>query len=245
MKKTRPEIQEELNRLNELYQEYDLKLRKAGAGEADRSKALEMLNKKRQEILSSGDDLMALNAGKSIGVRNGTLSNMELSQKGMPDMSTVKNLGKPKNMFSKLKGALKGAKPSLGGLAGIGLTLGAGMLPDDSQAAEPIGPQRMQDMQTGMGNQENQQMDMTPGRMLNRGVKAAARAVDEGDPLSMLMGGQEAGENDADLHRRAALEKELRPVIEESELRGALGETGDETDENVRRWTKLKGLIGK
>jgi hypothetical protein len=71
----RKELQEELNRINELYHQYDLELRKAGGDDFQRQKMRDMLNKKKQDVISSmGDDLQKLNLGKSKVVSGGTLT---------------------------------------------------------------------------------------------------------------------------------------------------------------------------
>ena len=60
------ELQEELNRINELYHEYDLKLRKNGASMEERQQLRDMMNAKKAKVTAElGDDLAKLNAGKA------------------------------------------------------------------------------------------------------------------------------------------------------------------------------------
>lgn len=65
----RKKLQEELNRINELYQQTDLDMNKAGGSMEQRQKLRDMLNAKKQSLMAElGDDLTTLNAGKGIKV---------------------------------------------------------------------------------------------------------------------------------------------------------------------------------
>jgi len=66
----RIKLQEELNRVNELYQQKDLEMRKAGATIEQRQMMRDMLNQKKDQLMSQmGDDLHKLNTGKSIPIK--------------------------------------------------------------------------------------------------------------------------------------------------------------------------------
>ncbi len=68
----RRDLQEEINRINELYQEKDLEMRKAGATIEQRQQMRDMLNAKKEQLISEmGDDLQKLNAGKAVSVKKG------------------------------------------------------------------------------------------------------------------------------------------------------------------------------
>jgi hypothetical protein len=58
----RRELNKEMNRINELYQQYDLEMRKAGASDIQRQKMRDMMNDKKSELIAEkGDDLQKLN----------------------------------------------------------------------------------------------------------------------------------------------------------------------------------------
>jgi hypothetical protein len=77
---------EELNRIRELYQDYAVKLSKAGATDAQKSKLLEMFKKKQAE-LSPMDDLQKLNKGQGIRIKGGTITpGMGLVGDKMPNL---------------------------------------------------------------------------------------------------------------------------------------------------------------
>ena len=60
--KDRRELQDELNRINELYQQYDLELRKSGGSNAQRQQMRDTLNAKKARVMAEmGDDLQNLN----------------------------------------------------------------------------------------------------------------------------------------------------------------------------------------
>jgi hypothetical protein len=87
----RRDLQEELNKLNQLYQDYDLKMRKSGADDIQRQKLRDMMNAKKEKLITErGDDLQKLNIGKSI------------------------NLGKTGKLIGK---KVLGAVPLIGGIA--------------------------------------------------------------------------------------------------------------------------------
>src|SRR5690606_25336843 len=60
----RRKLQEELNRINEMYQQYDLDLRKKGASIEQRQQLRDLMNAKKKQLTEElGDDLIKLNAG--------------------------------------------------------------------------------------------------------------------------------------------------------------------------------------
>jgi hypothetical protein len=124
----RRELQKELNRINELYQEYDLRMRKAGASDEERQKMRDMMNAKKQEVISQmGDDLQKLNQTGKQTISGGTVSK-GLSQSGIPD---APGASKFKNLLKKAAPALKAggkALPVVGAIA-------AGLSSDDAAAA--------------------------------------------------------------------------------------------------------------
>jgi hypothetical protein len=66
----RKKLDEELNRVNELFQEKDLEMRKAGGDISQRQAMRDMLNKKKADLAAQyGDDLTKLNTGGSISIK--------------------------------------------------------------------------------------------------------------------------------------------------------------------------------
>lgn len=128
--KDRKALQEELNRINELYQQYDLELRKSGGSDAQRQQMRDMLNDKKAKVMAEmGDDLQNLNLGKNVKVSGGTLSGTEIDQSRLPDMSKQKGLGK-EGIFKKLG---KGKGGLIAGVLGAGASA---LLPENSYAAD-------------------------------------------------------------------------------------------------------------
>ena len=128
--KDRRELQDELNRINELYQQYDLELRKSGGSDAQRQQMRDTLNAKKAKLTAEmGDDLQNLNLGKNVKVSGGTLSGTEMDQSNLPDMAKQKGLGK-EGMFKKLG---KGKGGLIAGVLGAGASA---LLPENSYAAD-------------------------------------------------------------------------------------------------------------
>lgn len=68
----RRDLQKELNRINELYHQKDLEMSKAGATTQQRQMMRDMLNKKKEQLISEmGDDLQNLNIGNKIPIKTG------------------------------------------------------------------------------------------------------------------------------------------------------------------------------
>jgi hypothetical protein len=97
----RRDLQSELNRVNELYQEKDLEMRKINAPDADRQKMRDMLNAKKEKLsIEMGDDLSKLNRGGSMKVSAGTIT---------PPASKFAKLGKKVAGIIPMAGTLYGA----------------------------------------------------------------------------------------------------------------------------------------
>lgn len=70
----RKKLQEELNRINELFHEVDLNMNKSGGSLQQRQQLRDMLNAKKKALTDElGDDLTTLNSGKGISVKNATI----------------------------------------------------------------------------------------------------------------------------------------------------------------------------
>ena len=124
----RKQLQDELNRINELYQQTDLEMRKAGGSTEQRQMLRDLLNKKKESLMAElGDDLQKLNVGKGINVGSGTVSKA-LDQSGLPDVAKQPDLGKfGKTLGKKVAGIIP--------LAGVGMAALSG---DPAMAAEEL-----------------------------------------------------------------------------------------------------------
>lgn len=132
----RRDLQDELNRINELYQEKDLEMRKIGGNIDQRQQMRDMMNAKKEKLMAEmGDDLQKLNTGGS-----------------------MKIAGAAPSAFGGLKKKLMGVVPMAG--AAYGLMSGdpamaaeeaAGDIPVVGQAYEAIKP-------TDTGNVEEERM---------------------------------------------------------------------------------------
>ena len=156
--KDRRQLQDELNRINELYKQYDVDLIKAKGSDAQRQQMRDtMIAKKAKVMAEMGDDLQNLNLGKNVKVPGGTLSGTEMDQTGLPDMSKQKGLAK-EGIFKKLGKKVAGVIPLAG--TAYGLASGdpamaaeeaAGDIPVLGQAYEAIKPEMA-------GNPEEERM---------------------------------------------------------------------------------------
>lgn len=127
----RRDLKEELNRINELFQEKDLEMRKAGGSVEQRQALRDMLNNKKQRLMAEmGDSLQKLNAGDDVVVSGGTLSK-GIDQSNIPDVSKQVGLGK----FKKTLGALGKKAAGIIPLAGAGMAALSG---DPAMAAEEL-----------------------------------------------------------------------------------------------------------
>ncbi len=98
----RKRLQEELNRINELYHEKDLEMSKAGATINQRQMMRDMLNKKKDQLIAEmGDDLQKLNAGGAIKIANDSPSFPTLAKKmGKKALGVVPVLGTAYGLMS-------------------------------------------------------------------------------------------------------------------------------------------------
>lgn len=136
----RRDLQQELNRINKLFQEKDLEMRKAGASTEQRQMMRDLLNQKKERLISEiGDDLQSLNTGKSINVGNATIS------PGI-DQSKMLDAAAPRKGFSKTLGAFGKKAAGIIPLAGAGIAAlsgdpalaAEGLVEDASEFAGPI-----------------------------------------------------------------------------------------------------------
>jgi hypothetical protein len=119
--KDRRALQDELNRVNQLYQDKDLEMRKIGASDMDRQRMRDMLNAKKERLMAEmGDDLQKLNTGAGISVGKGTVSGPSemLDQSSLPDASKTAGLGKFKRLGQKVAGIVPFAGVAAAALQG-------------------------------------------------------------------------------------------------------------------------------
>lgn len=130
----RRNLQEELNRVNTLFQEKDLEMRKAGASIEQRQQMRDMLNNKKERLIREmGDDLQKLNLEGKKTFSGGTVSKA-LDQDNLIDMAKQRGLGKS-GMFSKTFGKLGKKVAGVLPLAGAGMAALSG---DPAMAAEEL-----------------------------------------------------------------------------------------------------------
>lgn len=160
--KDRRDLQAELNRINELYQEKDLEMRKIGGNTEQRQQMRDMMNAKKEKLVAEmGDDLQQLNTGKTMKIANAAPS-----------------------PFGGLKKKLLGAIPMAG--AAYGLASGnpamaaeeaAGDIPVVGQVYEAVRP-------TESGNPEEERQMLAERNALedykNSPAAAAKRAALQG-----------------------------------------------------------------
>jgi hypothetical protein len=160
--KDRRDLQAELNRINELYQEKDLEMRKIGGNTEQRQQMRDMMNAKKEKLVAEmGDDLQQLNAGKTMKIANATPS-----------------------PFGGLKKKLLGAIPMAGAMYGLAsgdpamaAEEAAGDIPVAGQIYEAIKP-------TESGNPEEEKMILAERQAMenykNSPAGAARRAALQG-----------------------------------------------------------------
>lgn len=119
--KDRRALQDELNRVNQLYQDKDLEMRKIGASDMDRQRMRDMLNAKKERLMAEmGDDLQKLNTGAGVAVGKGTISGPAdmLDQSTLPDAAKTTGLGKFKRLGQKVAGIVPFAGVATAALKG-------------------------------------------------------------------------------------------------------------------------------
>jgi hypothetical protein len=122
----RRKLQEELNRINELYHQTDLSMNKAGGNIQQRQQLRDMLNKKKESLMAElGDDLGNLNTGKAINIKEGTITRG--AKDTMEAFDASKNSGLLKMLGKKAAGVIP--------LAGVGMAALSG---EPAMAAEEL-----------------------------------------------------------------------------------------------------------
>lgn len=182
--KDRRALQEELNRINELYQQKDLELRKSGGSDVQRQQMRDMLNAKKERLMAEmGDDLQNLNRGGSAVVSGGTISKLDIDQSKLPDIAKQSNLGKG-NIFKSLGRKVAGIVP----LAGVGVAALSG---DPAMAAEeaagdiPVVGQAYEALKSeDAGNREEEQQMLAERDAMESYKNSPARA----DALKKIRG---------------------------------------------------------
>lgn len=107
-------LNEELNKINKLYQEYDLQMSKAGASNEERQRLRDMMNAKKDRLtLEMGDHLQNMNAGRAVLVPGGTVSKAAKEASEGIDVADIRKKGIIKGVGKKMLGAL----PLVGGIA--------------------------------------------------------------------------------------------------------------------------------
>lgn len=97
-------IDEEMNRINKLYQDYDLPMRKSGATMEERQKMRDMLNAKKERlILEQGDHLQNMNAGRGVLVPGGTVTTAAKDAGEGLDAMDIRKKGIIKGVGKKMK----------------------------------------------------------------------------------------------------------------------------------------------
>jgi hypothetical protein len=186
--KNRKQLEDELNRINELYKKYDVDLIKVGGSDAQRQQMRDTMNAKKNKVIAEmGDDLQKLNLGKNIVVKGGTSSGIELNQEGLRDVSKQKGLGK-EAIFNRLGKKVAGVIPFAG--AGMAALSGdpamaaeeaAGDIPILGQAYEAIKPEMA-------GNPEEERMMLAEDKARKAYAKSPAAASAKEAALKKLRG---------------------------------------------------------
>lgn len=114
----RRKLQEEINKLNELYQDYDLQLSKAGADIQQRQKLRDLMNSKKDALIAQyGDDLQKLNKGIPATISGGTISKAAKDVAG-EGFDAAKKVGILKAIGKKAAGIIPFAGAGMAALQG-------------------------------------------------------------------------------------------------------------------------------
>jgi hypothetical protein len=173
----RKDLQEELNRINQLYQETDLEMRKAGGSTEQRQKLRDLLNSKKERLMKEmGDDLQKLNVGEGIRISKGTDA-----------AGSAAKLGR----FKKTLGSLGKKAAGIIPLAGVGMAALSGdpaMAAEElaSDAAGPAGIAYDAIKPEIAGNRDEERQMLAERDAMEKYKKSPARL----DKLKKLMGGQ-------------------------------------------------------
>lgn len=173
----RRELQSELNRINQLFQEKDLEMRKAGASIEQRQRMRDMLNAKKERLMAEmGDDLQKLNIGEGIRI-----------SKGADVAESAAKMGR----FGKTLGALGKKAAGIIPLAGVGMAALSG---DPAMAAEELatdaaGPAGMayEALKPDVAGNPEEERQMLAERDAMENYKNSPARLDK---LKKLMGGK-------------------------------------------------------
>jgi hypothetical protein len=169
-------LDDELNRITQMFQDTDNNMKKIPGSEGDRTKLRELFNNKKAQLLAEhGDDLQKLNLGKSINVGKATTS----GAKNAISETAQSGGGKLMKMIGKKAGAL--ALGPVGALAsGAYDALNTEALADSTDGGldpeQQVNVQAMRDLQ--------QTGEMTPDRFarVRSMVKAPSQSIGQEAP---------------------------------------------------------------
>lgn len=152
----RRKLQEELNRINELYHQTDLEMNKSGGNIQQRQQLRDLLNKKKESLMAElGDDLGNLNAGKAINLKDASITRGAKDTIGA-GFDASKNSGLLKMLGKKAAGVIPLAGAGLAALSGEPAQAAeelAGDIPVIGQAYEAIKP-------TESGNPQEERLEL-------------------------------------------------------------------------------------
>jgi hypothetical protein len=179
----RRKLQEELNRINELYHQTDLEMNKVGGNIQQRQQLRDLLNKKKESLMAEmGDDLSSLNAGKAINIKEGTITRGAKDAIGA-GFDASKNSGILKMLGKKAAGVIPLAGAGMAALSGEPAMAAeelAGDIPVIGQAYEAIKP-------SDSGNPEEERQMLSDRNTQGNYAKSQAyrdrRGISEDDAL--------------------------------------------------------------
>jgi hypothetical protein len=117
----RRDLKDEMNRINELYQQKDLELRKVGGSDQQRQQMRDMLNAKKEKLIAEqGDSLQKLNAGTPIKIQDASVAGSKgmLDQSKLPDASKSRFSGLINKIGKKAAGVIPLAGAGYAALSG-------------------------------------------------------------------------------------------------------------------------------
>lgn len=164
----RRKLQEELNRINELYHQTDLEMNKVGGNIQQRQQLRDLLNKKKESLMAEmGDDLHKLNVGGSMKIAS--------DSPGFPALA--KKMGKKVAVGVPLLGTAYGL---MSGDPAMASEEAAGDIPVIGQAYEAIKP-------SDSGNPEEERQMLSDRNTQGNYAKSQAyrdrRGISEDDAL--------------------------------------------------------------
>lgn len=210
----RRDLQAEMNRINQLYQEYDLQLQKSGASMEQRNQLRSLMNDKKNQLVSEmGDSVQKLNIGMPVKVKDGTITKAgkDLLGEGL-DAASVRKTGILKSVGKKLLGAV----PVVGALASaIGAEDASAAIPGLDQA-ENVGMSAMDEDMMLAEDQARKNYMNSPGRMAK---------------LQQLMGRSPAATSSKDAQQLEDEAAESNPYMKKPRL--------DDSEEKLRAYNKV------